>query len=164
MKTWKMQAAGLAVIAALTGLAFGGARWGDSCQGAGYDEECGIFGGGGEVPTPFEAFNQKAELADGEDYLLVGRVVIQPVAGSGSDRLQAFLQVDLDVHPWLASARRKANPYYPLEGSVGFWRQYRGIRIKLPCQAVEQITVVVGQKPESTHWLRRSKTNPIEPL
>ena len=144
-------------LATSSAWAFGPAYW-NRCKG----DQCGASGGGGgEIPTPFDAFNQRAELADGEDYLLVGRVIIENVSVEGS---RAYFEVDLDQHRWLASAKRKADPRYPLEGSVGFWKLYRGLRIKLPCLAVQQITVTGQQKPEATIWLRHSRTNPIEPM
>lgn len=122
-------------------------------------------GGGGEIPTPFEAYNQKVELADGEAYVLVGRVVIDNIApdGSTSERMRAFFEIDLNEHPWLGNTKRKMRPFYPLEGAVSTWRRYNGMRVKLPCIAVGGVVYTPGQQAEYVIWLRKVASQPIEP-
>lgn len=74
------------------------------------------FGGGGEIPHPFERVNQKVELADGEKYLLFGKVEF--ING------RPFLHVNLDLLPWLATHNRMTFPYYALSGSADYWHQF----------------------------------------
>ena len=50
---------------------------------------------GGEIPWPFQTANQVAELADGERYVLMGRVILHSA--------EARFDVDLAHHTWLAS-------------------------------------------------------------
>ena len=70
------------------------------------------FGGGpGEVPTPFEV-NQLVELADGEQYVLAGRLVTQRTG-------RVVFRVDLQQHPWLANSRRVKSPFYPIDNAGG---------------------------------------------
>src|SRR5688572_15374835 len=55
-------------------------------------------------PWPFESVNRKVELAGGEFYTLAGIVVI---GASVNDPMkeQAYFEVDLSMHPWLASKK-----------------------------------------------------------
>ena len=89
-------------------------------------------GGGGEgIPVPLTT-NQKVELADGEYYLLVGRV-------SFFDS-HPYLSVDLNIHPWLASSYRRFEPYYPLEETSScWWKRYEGRRVKVLVRAVGKV-------------------------
>lgn len=123
-------------------------------------EPSSAIGGGGEVPTPFEAANRRAELADGEVYLLVGRVVIKP-APTLPERYKAYFEADLTVHPWLATPKRKVTPY-PLAGSVADWKIFRGMKIKLPCVARGSV-VNLGTQHDYVIELHRSTTDPVEP-
>ena len=81
-------------------------------------------GGGGDMPIPF-GLNGKVELADGEFYLLVGKITVLPKQRSKKTP-RVFFEVDFDQHPWLANAKRYANPGYPVEGPVSFWKKYDG--------------------------------------
>src|SRR3954454_18586428 len=81
------------------------------------------YKGGDHLPTPFKLLNTKVELADGEQYVLEGTVV----AGT----FNAYLEVDLETHPWLATKKRKEFPYYVLEGGLSFWRKYEGVRVRV---------------------------------
>lgn len=120
-------------------------------------------GGGGGIPTPFEAANQKAELADGEVYLLIGRVEIYPVLVNGAEKYRPFFMVDLDKHPWLANEKRRLNPTYVLQGSVNYWKQFRGMRIKLPCVA-HGVIDTSGPTPEYRLHLGKLADRPVEPF
>jgi hypothetical protein len=84
-------------------------------------------GGDGHSPDPLTVFNQHVELADGELYLLRGRVVLaSEKVARGGRKLQPYLELDTDAHPWLAGARRKASPYYMIEGTTAYWRAFSG--------------------------------------
>jgi hypothetical protein len=67
---------------------------------------------GGDVPIPFSA-NRKVELADGEEYVLMGDIQYAPSLITKSKNAP-YLHIDLEVHPWLGSERRKDFPFYPL--------------------------------------------------
>ena len=118
----------------------------------------------GHIPTPFEASNQHVELADGENYFLLGRVVF------GSDPASplhyvAYFEVDLKEHPWLANKNRIKNPVYRLQGGVNYWKQFRGIRVKLPCTAETAIVMNSSSvKLEYVIELRRFNEYAIEVL
>lgn len=88
--------------------------------------QSGPSGGGGEIPTPLTS-NQKVELADGENYYLVGTVVYL------ND--QPLFKVDLEVHSWLASEVRKNNPYYLLESWSLDWKRYENLRMRVLVRA-----------------------------
>lgn len=92
----------------------------------------GIDGGGGEIPTPFQELNQRAELADGEFYVLVGQVT-QLTQTDGS--VAAYLAIDFQSQPWLANGLRQKFPYYRLEGDTEFWSQYNGKKVRISCLA-----------------------------
>lgn len=120
--------------------------WADRVGGSGRPGcESGQGGSGGEVPNPFSNVNQKVELADGESYLLVGRVIID-----SSDRDLVYLAVDLKEHPWLANAKRKADPFYLIEASGRTWRKYDGLRVKITAEAK---MYVVGSEKRGFHTL-----------
>jgi hypothetical protein len=89
------------------------------------DEVCP--GKGGDVPTPFSCANKRVELADGEKYILVGKI---RTYGNTS-----YLEVDLDEHAWLATSRRQKSPYYPLAMPISFWKPWEGLRVKLLVEA-----------------------------
>jgi hypothetical protein len=103
-------------------------------QVEGSDEDGCFSTCGGEIPWPFQTSNQVVELADGERYVLMGEVVYL--------RGIPYLIVDLDAHPWLATARRRQDPSYPLMGSGAYWKQYVGRRIQL--RAVARWVVSAG--------------------
>jgi len=108
-------------------------------------------GGGGDVPVPL-GLNSKVELADGEDYMLSGRIRILPrIAGSRAPRV--FFEVDLAAHTWLASKNRKANPRYPIEGSPAEWQAYEGHRVKFSCRATGRVMQVDG-RPQYVIFLK----------
>jgi hypothetical protein len=99
-------------------------------------------GGGGNVPDPLAVYNEHVELADGEYYLLVGRIRIAPALQGSSRKLQAYLAVDLKAHPWLANKKRRDFALYPIEGSVAAWKSYEGMRVKLAARARSQALVL----------------------
>jgi hypothetical protein len=112
--------------------------------------ECpqGRGGGDGHQPDPHTVFNQRAELAGGELYLLRGTVVIASKSPSASltRKKQPYFHVDLGAHPWLASAIRKANPYYLIEGTTSYWRAYNGSYGELAVKArVQFVTDAEGE-------------------
>jgi hypothetical protein len=84
-------------------------------------------GGSGDSPTPFKNTNQRVELADGESYSLVGQVIFW--------RGNAYFEVDLKEHPWLANKKRIARPYYEIEGSVSYLKRFDRVRIKFFAEA-----------------------------
>ncbi|MGE0616460.1 MAG: hypothetical protein AB7P04_12550 [Bacteriovoracia bacterium] len=87
---------------------------------------------GGEIPVPYKTANLRTELADGEYYVLQGKVVYR-----GG---KPYFQVDLNVHPWLANQRRLANPFYPLDRDSADWDNFAGSRIQVTLQAGARIT------------------------
>lgn len=102
----------------------------------------GLKAGGGDVPVPF-GMNSRVELADGELYMLLGRVRILPrTAGSRAPRV--YFEVDLQSHSWLDSKKRRMNPRYPIEGTPEQWQQYDGQRVKLSCRAIGRILQLDG--------------------
>lgn len=128
------------------------ANWTDSAGGP-----------GGEIPTPFEAANQRVELADSEAYILVGRVLF--LEDHARDNVYVpFFEVDLKEHPWLANEKRRKSPLYRLEGGVTYWKQFRGLRIKLPCIGHAIIATGPSGKLEYMMNLRRVLNRPIEEM
>ncbi|NDD91734.1 hypothetical protein EBZ37_06590 [bacterium] len=101
------------------------------------DENC-FSTCGGEIPWPFQLSNQTVELADGDKYVLMGRVVIK----NGSPRFV----VDLERHPWLANSQRKVDSSYPLVGSVEYWKRYEDKLLQLRAQA-RWVPNTSGQAP-----------------
>ena len=97
------------------------------------------LGGTGTVPTPFDLMNRRAELADGEYYLLSGSVTFAASWGVNGLESRPYFEVDLKEQSWLASEKRKKNPYYPLEGPLDYWKGFAGKRLRLPCQAIAKI-------------------------
>ncbi len=99
-------------------------------------------GGGEEIPTPLSS-NDRVELADGEQYLLVGQVVIRSiydVTGNGNALVEkAFFEVDLIEHPWLANSKRRTDPGYPLDGPTAYWYKFQKMRVKVSVQAQGRI-------------------------
>ncbi len=93
---------------------------------------------GGEIPWPFATLNQKAELADGEHYALNGTIIF-------TEGLPYFL-VDFRAHPWLASERRTARPFYSLMGVVGFWKRYEGKYVQVVGEAQGVIAQDAGTR------------------
>ncbi|MCC7441908.1 MAG: hypothetical protein IT285_09755 [Bdellovibrionales bacterium] len=98
---------------------------------------------GGEVPTPYADANRKVELADGEVYALVGRVVFP-----GNE---PYLHVDLATHSWLENRRRLANPLYPLLSDGFDWRRYEGLWVVAQVKAVGRL--VEDQKGDPLYEL-----------
>lgn len=122
-------------------------------------------GGGGELPNPFDTANRRVELADGEPYLLVGRVVMRDGAMFGDDPGMApYFRIDLTEQPWLATEKRVGQPYYPLEGSVDDWNRYVSMgKIKFPCVA-RVVIKMFGSRPIYSIHLQASTDVPVEPL
>jgi hypothetical protein len=87
---------------------------------------------GGDVPIPYSLTNQRVELADGEVYTLDGMVVF-----SGG---RPYFEVDLSEHPWLANAKRRGSPLYPVTGSASSWKRYEGMRVRLQAMAKGEVT------------------------
>ena len=96
-------------------------------------------GTGSEIPTPFD-LNRHVELADGEEYLLVGRIVFKTIATVDGVRVRPFFAIDLNLHPWLASAKRKDTPFYPLAAPYSKWKNYDGVRVKMSTTAHGRIS------------------------
>jgi hypothetical protein len=78
---------------------------------------------GGEIPWPFQASNQVVELANEERYVLMGSIEFR-------DGFPRFV-VDLEEHPWLATAQRKLDPSYRLLGTLEYWKRFESKRIQL---------------------------------
>lgn len=112
----------------------------------------GTDGGGGEVPIPF-GLNARAELADGESYVLVGKVEVNPKAAGGIHDPRVRLEIDLREQLWLANAKRTQHPFYPIEGGVANWKKYDGQRIKLACKAHGRIMKNEDGNPEYVIYL-----------
>lgn len=120
----------------ITALAAGGtAAWAGTGPGA--CEPKG--GGGGGQPDPLTIYNARAELADGELYLLRGEIVMIPLPDGAARRSQPYLRVDFDAHPWLASRKRAERPFYPIEGPVRKWRALEGTYVELTVLAKVEI-------------------------
>jgi hypothetical protein len=94
----------------------------------------------GDVPVPFSS-NQKVELANGEYYTLVGRVIFF--------QNHPFLNVDLDVHPWLANSKavQSGEKIYPLQGSPAYWKTYESLRVKINVQAAADLVDACSNAP-----------------
>jgi hypothetical protein len=88
--------------------------------------EFGLYGGdrGHDVPTPFSMVNQRFELADGEVYHLIGRVVFLPSPAWEHNDLVPYFQVDLNETPEIGNLLRSKVPYYRLEGSAVQWKKF----------------------------------------
>lgn len=99
-----------------------------------------LGGGSGEVPTPLITYNQKVELADGEPYTLLGKIHIV--------RGQAYFEVDLEEHPWLANTKRKASPFYPLLGTAAYWSKFEGQNVKVVAEAQGQVEAPTQTEPK----------------
>jgi hypothetical protein len=68
--------------------------------------------------------------------MLTGKVVVRAQGGVASRVPMAFLEIDFNEHPWLASKRRRAVPYYPLMGSAkNLWRQFDGHKVQVTVTA-----------------------------
>jgi len=104
-------------------------------------------GGGGEVPTPHSlAINEHVELASGEYYSLYGMVTSGPTLSASVVDSVPMLAVDLQQHPWLASAARSRFPFYRLDGSWDFWGRYLQKRVLVTVQAkTAYVPLVNGQ-------------------
>ena len=142
------------VLAVLNAFAWGGEP-GEGTKGG---------GSGNEVPVPFTVENLKVELADGEPYALLGRVLIVNMQGDASTTggSQAFFEVDLASHPWLASSYRKEHPQYALEGPVSRWNTFTQVpRVRLKATAFGKI--VVGREGQSSYQIvLRATEEPAE--
>jgi len=90
-------------------------------------------GNGGGMPIPF-GVNDRVELADGEYYLLVGKVIVLPKQKLKNSPRVLF-EIDFGQHPWLANAKRYNDPVYPLLGNLSVWKKYNGQTVKLACRA-----------------------------
>jgi hypothetical protein len=110
--------------------------------------QCYLDGKEGTVPFPFEALNRHVELADDEVYLLQG--IIYKSDG------QFYLNIDFDLHPWLANPGRRENPFYAIRvppyvtnGSRTKWslEQYReqSVRVLVRAKGVVRLNSGGGQ-------------------
>jgi hypothetical protein len=103
-------------------------------------------GQGGGSALPFGP-NQTAELADGELYQLKGWVRVR--ANGTVD-----LEVDLCAHPWLATAIRRAKPFYLLGQPVsGNWTPWTNRKIELAVRAHVEILVGSDYRGRLVIWL-----------
>jgi len=136
---WKFVVLAFAAVVAVSGGVYAGSSWlinggasaGDAA-GPVYPPASTADGCystcGGEIPWPFQVSNQAVELSDGERYLLIGSVEI--ISG------RPLFSVDLAKHPWLATAKRRENPRYILEGPTEYWKAFEGKRLRLVCTAI----------------------------
>jgi hypothetical protein len=92
-------------------------------------------GGGNDVPTPFDVRNQKFELADGEIYVLFGRVIIGPSVYGDISQKVPYLKVDLQKQGWLGNFQRREFPYYPIEADLKEWSLWEQKEVKVICKA-----------------------------
>jgi len=72
-------------------------------------------GGGGGFPRGLTS-GVTVELAAGEAYVLSGVITIV--------KNEVYLAIDLDDQPWLASSRRKQQPFYRIDDDAAKWRNY----------------------------------------
>lgn len=111
--------------------------------------------GGGTIPVPFSSLNRKVELADGENYVLEGRVIF-----NGE---MPFLHVDLDLHYWLATKTRLAMPVYPLVPANTFhWADYQGDRVRVFVTARGKIVSTQGHFRYAVFLVPLKKPAPVE--
>lgn len=92
----------------------------------------GDVGGTGnewDLPWPFTT-NQKVELADGEYYVLIGKL--------RKGYRDYYFEVDLELHPWLGHSKRKQNPYYlvRVESDFQLWEKAINKKLKVLIEAV----------------------------
>ena len=113
-------------------------------------------GGGGEIPTPFSVANRTAELADREPYLLFGKLVFR----SGLP----YLELDFSAHPWLASAVRKADPYYLIESSNGSLHEYEDKTVKVLAFAHVRLDKGHRNSPKLVYSLELAQESGITPV
>jgi hypothetical protein len=92
-------------------------------------------GGGHDVPTPFEDANRHFELANGEIYSLVGKIIFLPDLTGVSEKDRPYFQVDLKTQPCLAHPERQASPFYLLEGPDTKWRNVNLTTLRLFAKA-----------------------------
>jgi len=128
-------------------LSFSGNSYAETCG-----EQCSTRGGGSDIPSPL-TLNQKVELAEGEHYVLVGRIQVI--------HEEAFFEVDFREHPWLANAKRAANPRYLLESISGYWKQFENRNLKLTVEARGTIVMRGANPPEYVIWLH-SLNEPVD--
>ncbi|MDR3606493.1 MAG: hypothetical protein P4M08_03830 [Oligoflexia bacterium] len=116
-----------------------------------------LYSGGGEIPTPFTLSNQHVELADGEQYELIGQVVSGARLSDSLpyDAAQAWFQPDFNAQPWLASQARLANPGYPMENAPwSSWTIYSQKAVRLTVVAHGVIQMDENQNPQYVIFLR----------
>lgn len=87
-------------------------------------------GGGNEFPRGLSV-DSKVELASGERYIMSGSISIF------SNKV--WLNVDFDAQPWLASQKRRANPFYRLDDDMARWRRYNGKNVTIVVTAQNMI-------------------------
>lgn len=85
-------------------------------------ERWAFRGGGNEFPRGLDVDNT-VELAHGEKYMLTGIISIF------SNKV--WFNIDFDVQPWLASQKRRANPFYRIDDDMSRWRRYNGQTLTL---------------------------------
>lgn len=90
------------------------------------------YRGGGEIPSPF-SLNTKFELADGELYSLLGRVLLKEPG-------HAFFEVDTRFQPWLSHNKASGgNRIYPIKGFTDCWLRYKDTSVRLTFRAKGRI-------------------------
>ena len=74
---------------------------------------------GERVPFPIQKANTKFELSEGETYLLNGTLVVMDG--------QVYFKLDLEIQPWLATARVVQFPYFLVDTvSMGTVKHLQG--------------------------------------
>ena len=122
----------LALSMGITTSGSAGAATSDERNSCGVDPSTFVCTNDRGDPAPFGSPNQHAELAEGEQYLLLGRVLRQG--------REYVLAIDLCAQPWLASDYRRQNPFYHLGRASGFsWSDFVGTRVKLAARAKPEI-------------------------
>ena len=91
------------------------------------DSNCAIPAlDGDKVPFPIsiKGVNTKYALAENETYILTGTIELFMT--------REMFKIDLDSQPWLASPKRIANPYYPIDpAQVPLVRKFIGQKVQM---------------------------------
>jgi hypothetical protein len=106
----------------------------------------GRTGGGGSFPF---GPNTLAELAENELYQLRGKVRVRRSDGS------AFLEIDFCDHPWLATAKRRAYPFYILGAlpNGGTWTKYQDLKVEVAVRARGEVLFGDDYQARYVIWL-----------
>lgn len=113
-------------------------------------------GNGNDMPAPFLAINQKVELADGERYVLAGRILEKDGF--------FYFRPDFGRHSWLSNGRRMQWPYYPFELSVSVPSSFVGKLVRFSGRAVGRVIFADGQYPMYMIFLMPEGEDGISPL